>query len=68
MGKKKFGVEIKTAGWVPVDKALFIMNGVDAVVKLDGTNKEVRKTIKKPKMVTVHLGEATYLKKLKGKS
>jgi len=51
-----YGVPIKTANWVKDGDAVFMMNGVDAIARLDGTDKEARYTIKQPKMVIYHKG------------
>lgn len=50
------GVPIKTANWLPDNTSVMVYNGVDNVARLDGTNKEARYEVKKPRMVIVHTG------------
>lgn len=65
MSKKIFGVELKTANWVKGDDMVMYLNGVDEIVRLDGTNKTATKTIKEPQMVVYHAGETRSLKDLR---
>lgn len=60
-----FGVPIKTVEWMPDNTGVFIYNGVDNIVRLDGTDKEARYEIKKPQMVIMHTGEMLTLRGLK---
>ncbi len=49
-------LRIKTYNWMPVNESLFIANGVDNVVRLDGTNKDAQYEAKKPKWALFHAG------------
>ena len=50
-------IPIKTAEWMPEGDFMLIHNGIDAVVKLDGTDKKATKPIKKARVVIYHKGK-----------
>lgn len=61
-----FGVPVKTVSWLPENKGLFVYNGVDQIVRLDGTNKEARYTTKQPKAVFFTLPPDEHNKLMRG--
>lgn len=60
MGK----IPIVVREWMHDNQALFIYNGVERVAKLDGTNKEARYEVKKPRFAVAHTGKTKFMKNM----
>ena len=50
-------IPIKTAEWMQDGDFMLIQNGTNAIVKLDGTDKQTTKPIKKAKFAIYHKGK-----------